>query len=175
MDRSCVGNSPTSVPATRRPPVVGDRLYLMGNDEMDKEFVAALDVKDGQRIWRTPVGKVGPNNPQMNFAAARSTPTVVGELLYALGSDGDLVCLETSTASCAGKKNLRTDFGGKPGDWAYTESPLVDGDTLVCTPGGSEATLVALNRKTGQVLWKCALPEADNAAFASASRSKPPA
>ena len=150
------------------PAVVADRLYLMGNDEADSEFVAALAVKDGKRIWRTPVGKVGPNNPQMNFAAARSTPTVAGELLYALGSDGDLVCLEVSTGKVRWQKNLRADFGGKPGDWAYTESPLVDGDTLVCTPGGSTATLVALNRKTGQLLWKCALPEADNAAFASA-------
>jgi len=150
------------------PAVVGDRLYLMGNDEADSEFVAALAVQDGKRIWRTPVGKVGPNTPQMNFAAARSTPTVVGELLYALGSDGDLVCLESATGKLRWKKNLRTDFGGKPGDWAYSESPLVDGDTLVCTPGGSAATLVALNRKTGQVLWKCVLPEADNAAFASA-------
>ena len=61
-----------------------------------------------------------------------------------------------------------TDFGGKSGAWAYAESPLVEGDTLVCTPGGSEATLVALNKKTGDVLWKCALPEGDEAAYASA-------
>ena len=150
------------------PAVAGDRLYLLGNEEMDNEFVAAHAVKDGKRIWRTPIGKVGPNNPQMNFAAARSTPTVVGELLYVLGSDGDVACLETGTGKLRWQKNLRTDFGGKPGDWAYAESPLVDGDTLVCTPGGSEATLVALNRKSGEVIWKCAAPEGDQAAFASA-------
>src|SRR5687767_9684402 len=66
------------------------------------------------------------------------------------------------------KKNLRSDVGGKPGEWAYSESPLIDGDALVCTPGGSEATLVALNRNTGAVIWKCALPGGDEAAYASA-------
>ena len=74
-----------------------------------------------------------------------------GDALYALGSDGDLACLETASGKVRWQKNLRTDFGGKPGEWAYAESPLVDGDVLVCTPGGAEATLVALNKKTGEV------------------------
>jgi outer membrane protein assembly factor BamB len=65
-------------------------------------------------------------------------------------------------------KNLRNDFGGKPGIWAYSESPLLDGDTLVCTPGGSEATLVGLNKKTGEPVWKCAVPGGDDAAYSSA-------
>src|SRR3989449_7023383 len=65
------------------------------------------------------------------------------------------------------QKNLRADFGGKPGEWAYSESPLIDGDALVCTPGGGEATLVALNKNTGAVIWKCALPGGDEAAYAS--------
>jgi outer membrane protein assembly factor BamB len=150
------------------PSVVGDRLYLLGNDGPDSEFAQALAIADGKRVWRTRLGKVGPNNPQMNYAAARSTPTVEGEFLYALSSDGDLACLEVGTGKMRWQKNLRTDFGGKPGDWAYSESPLIDGDVLVCTPGGSEATLVALNKKTGQTIWKWASPEGDLAAFASA-------
>lgn len=89
-------------------------------------------------------------------------------MLYALGSDGDLVCLEVATGQARWRKNLRTEFGGKPGQWAYSESPLVDGDAVVCTPGGASATLVALNKKNGDVLWKCALPEGDEAAYASA-------
>ena len=150
------------------PAVVGDRLYLLGNEGLDNEFVAALAVKDGKRVWSTRLGKVG--NPQMkpNFPAARSTPTVEGEVLYALGSDGDLACVETGTGKVRWQKNFRTDFGGKPGAWAYAESPLIDGDNLICTPGGSEATLVALNKKTGVVIWKCALPEGDEAGYASA-------
>jgi outer membrane protein assembly factor BamB len=150
------------------PVVVGNRLYLLANEGLENEFVAALSTADGKRAWSTRLGNVG--NPKQNptFPAARSTPTVVGDVLYAQSSDGDLACLETATGKVRWKKSLRTDFAGKPGTWAYAESPLVDGDTLVCTPGGSEATVVALNRKTGDVLWKAALPEGDEAGYASA-------
>ena len=150
------------------PSIVGQRLYVLGNEGLDKEFVQALAVKDGSRVWQTPLGKVGNPNQQPKFPAARSTPTVDGELLYAFGSDGDLACLETSTGKLRWKKNVRADFGGKPGVWAYSESPLIDGDMLICTPGGSEATLVALNKKTGEVLWKAAVPGGDEAAYSSA-------
>ena len=150
------------------PAVVGERIYLLGNDSLTNEFAEALDAKTGQRLWATRLGNVGNPRQQPNFPAARSTPTVESDALYALGSDGDLACLETGTGKVRWLKSLRADFGGKPGDWAYSESPLVDGDVLVCTPGGSEATLVALNKKTGAVLWKAAVPGGDNAAFASA-------
>ena len=90
-----------------------------------------------------------------------------GGFLYALGSDGDLACLEIGTGKVRWQKNLRSDFGGKPGQWAYSESPLIDGEAVVCTPGGGEATLLALNKKTGEVIWKCALPEGDEAGYAS--------
>jgi outer membrane protein assembly factor BamB len=150
------------------PSVVGDRLYLQGNDGLENEFVAAIAVNDGKRVWTTRLGNVGNPKQRPSFPAARSTPTVDGELLYSLGSDGDLACLDVRAGKIVWKKNLRSDFRGKSGEWAYSESPLVDGDTVVCTPGGSDATLVALNKKTGEVLWKCALPESDAAAFASA-------
>ena len=133
------------------PAVVGERLYVLGNDGLDDEFVQALDVKDGKRVWQTRLGKVGNPQQQPNFPAARSTPTVEGEFLYALGSDGDLACVELGTGKVRWQKNLRTDFGGKPGNWAYSESPLIDGDSLLCTPGGSTATLVSLNKHTGEV------------------------
>ncbi len=150
------------------PAVVGDRIYLLGNEGLENEFVEAFDVKDGKRIWQTRLGNVGNPKQQPSFPAARSTPTVEGEFLYALGSDGDFACLDSGLGKVKWHKNLRTDFGGKPGDWAYAESPLVDGETVLCTPGGSESTLVALSKKTGDVLWKCALPEGDQAAYASA-------
>lgn len=149
------------------PAVVGERLYVMSNKGNEDEFVRALDVKDGKQLWSTRVGKVGPNQgPQ--YPGARSTPTVQDDTLYALGSDGDLVCLETSKGTVRWQKNLRKEFGGKPGVWAYSESPLIDGDVLVCTPGGSEATLVALNKRNGEVIWRCALPDGEQAAYASA-------
>src|SRR5688572_7663082 len=138
------------------PAVVGDRLYLISNRGMDNEFVQALGAADGKQVWETKIGKVGPNEgPQ--YPGARSTPTVDGEVLFALGSDGDLVCLETSSGKPRWQKNLRRDFGGQPGNWAYAESPLVDGNVLVCTPGGSEATIVALDKTSGELIWKAPL------------------
>jgi len=93
---------------------------------------------------------------------------VEGEVLYALGSDGDLACAEIATGKVRWQKSLRSDFGGQPGVWAYAESPLIDGDTLVCTPGGADATLAALNKHSGELIWKCAVPGGDPAAYASA-------
>jgi outer membrane protein assembly factor BamB len=149
------------------PAVVGERLYLLSNKGMDNEFAHALDAQDGKQVWQTRLGKVGKNQgPQ--YPAARSTPTVDGEQLFALGSDGDLACLETATGKMRWHKNLRSDFGGKTGFWAYAESPLVDGDVLVCTPGGAETTLVALNKNTGDVIWKMLVPGGEQAAYASA-------
>ena len=150
------------------PSIVGERIYVIGNEGKDKESVEALAVKDGKKIWSTPLGKVGAPDQQPSFPAARSTPTVVGDVLYALGSDGDIACVECSSGKIRWHKNLQTDFGGKIGDWAYAESPLVDGDAVVCTPGGADATIVALNKSTGDVIWKCSLPEADQAAYSSA-------
>ncbi len=148
------------------PAVVGDRLYLMSNQGDENELVKALSVKDGAEIWSVRVGKVGVNRgPQ--YPGARSTPTVDGKLLYALGSDGDLVCFERDSGNIRWQKNLRSDFGGRHGAWAYAESPLVDGEKLIVTPGGAEGTLVALEKGTGEVIWKSQVPGGDEAGYAS--------
>src|SRR5262249_26376682 len=78
-----------------------------------------------------------------------------------------LACVEPAKGEIKWKKNLQTDFAGKVGMWAYAESPLIDGDMLVCTPGGKEATLAALNKKTGETLWKASVPEGDAAGYSS--------
>ncbi len=148
------------------PSVVGDRLYLITSNDADEEFVKALSVEDGREIWTTPLGKVGPNEgPQ--YPGSRSTPTIDGDRLYALSSNGDLACIELETGKIRWKRNIRTDLGGQPGNWAYSESPLIDGDRLICTPGGSEATLVAFDKNTGDIVWKSAVPGGDEAAYAS--------
>lgn len=149
------------------PAVVGTRIYLMSNRGFENEFVQALSTQDGKPIWTTRIGNVG--NPQdFLYAKARSTPTVDGDFIYALSSDGDLACLETGSGKIRWQKSLRKEFGGKPGIWAYAESPLVDGDVVVVTPGGEQATMAALNKKTGAVIWKSAVPGGDPAAYASA-------
>ncbi len=149
------------------PSIVGDRLFVQTNSGNDAESVKCLSTVDGKEIWAVQIGKVGNPNQRPNYPAARATPTVEGDVLYALGSDGDLVCLETASGKQRWHKNLRSDFGGKPGQWAYAESPLIDEEKLVCTPGGAQATMVALDKKTGEPIWKSAVPGGDEAGYAS--------
>src|SRR5690606_12648913 len=101
------------------PAVVGERIYLLGDDGKT-ESVMALSAADGKLIWKREIGPVGPNEgPQ--YLGSRSTPTIDGPLLFALGSDGDFFCLDTESGDVRWSKDLRTDFGGQPGAWAYSE------------------------------------------------------
>ncbi len=149
------------------PSVAEGRLYVTANEGLENEFVKALEADSGKEVWSTRIGQVGNPKQRPNFPAARSTPTVAGDAIYALGSDGDLACLEAATGKLRWTKSLRRDFGGKPGAWAYAESPLVDGDLVVCTPGSPEAALVALDKSTGELVWKSAVPGNDAAGYAS--------
>lgn len=150
------------------PVVVGSRIYMMSNNGMDNEFVQARSTETGKVIWTTRVGNVGNPNQNPPYPKARSTPTIDGNFLYAFGSDGDIACLELKTGKIRWTKNVRKEFAGQPGEWAYAESPLVDGDLVVVTPGGAEASLVALNKKTGALVWKSVVPGGDPAGYASA-------
>ena len=150
------------------PTVVGERLYLLSNEGTDNEFVRALNAKDGKLIWSTRIGKVGNPKQQPSYPGARSTPTIEGKFLYALGSDGDLVCVNLATGKTLWTKSLRTDFGGTAGVWAYSESPLVDGNKVIVCPGNEAAAMVALDKKTGATLWKSAIPGEKAASYASA-------
>jgi len=149
------------------PAIVAGGLYILGSKDLDNEFVQALDVNNrGRQLWSQRIGKVGEPDQHPPYPGARSTPTVDGNRLYVLGSDGDLLCLNAASGDIHWQKNLRTDFGGKPGEWAYSESPLIDGDVLVVTPGGSDATIVALNKNNGETLWKSPI-ESEEAAYSS--------
>ena len=148
--------------------VVGPRLYTLSNDGLENEFVHAMSVQDGKTVWRRRLGNVGNPDQAPNYPKARSTPTVDGAYVYALSSDGDLASIESESGKVRWQKSLRRDFGGQPGTWAYAESPLVDGDVVVVTPGGAEATMVAINKTSGAVVWKSAIPGADPAGYASA-------
>lgn len=150
------------------PAVVGTRIYVMSNRGLENEFVQALSTQDGKPIWTTRVGNVGNPKQIPSYPKARSTPTVDGNFIYALGSDGDLACLEAKTGKIRWLKSVRKEFGGQPGEWAYAESPLVDGDLVVVTPGGPQATMVAVNKKTGALIWKAVVPGGDPAGYASA-------
>ncbi len=149
------------------PVVVDDRIYMVSSEGLENEYVQALAVDSGEQVWSTRLGNVGKPDQRPNYPGARSTPTVDGELLYALGSDGDLACIERATGNIRWQRNVRTDFGGQYGEWAYSESPLIDGEKLVVTPGGEEATLLALDKNSGEVIWKCPVPDGDAAGYAS--------
>jgi outer membrane protein assembly factor BamB len=152
------------------PSIANGRVYLITNVS-GSEYVTALDEKDGSKVWSVKIGKVGPNPAGgNNYAGPRSTPTVDGEKLYALCSGGELVCLELTKGDKVWAKDLKADFAGKPGQWAYAESPLVDGDTIVVTPGGKTATVVALNKKDGALIWKSAI--GDTAAYGSTIKAE---
>ena len=83
-----------------------------------------------------------------------------GRLLFAVGNNGDLACLESDTGKLVWKKSYPADFGGKcMSGWGYSESPLVDGDRLIVVPGAPDAGMAALNKKTGEVIWKSEQPD----------------
>jgi outer membrane protein assembly factor BamB len=130
-----------------------------------KEYAVALDEKTGKEKWATELGMVG-ENKMVQYPGTRATPTVDGDRLYCLASDGELNCLGTD-GKVVWHKNLARDFAGEVGNWAYTESVLVDGDAVVCTPGGKTATLAKLKKATGEVIWKAAVPGGDIADYAS--------
>jgi outer membrane protein assembly factor BamB len=133
------------------PAIVGDRLYIMGG-RGNTEFVIALSVSTGKQVWSTPIGECF-RNPYGD--GPRGTPTIDGQFLYALGGQGELVCLDTTSGRKVWHINLKKDLGGQMmSGWGYTESPVVDGDRLICTPGGNRGTVACLDKMTGKVQWR---------------------
>jgi outer membrane protein assembly factor BamB len=140
--------------------VVGGKVYTLGT-RGDDEVVLCLDAAKGTELW---VAKVAPIFTFVGNAwgdGPRGTPTLDGDRLYALGGQGELVCLDVSGAQPRElwRKSLVKDLGGEmmvsqDQSWGFSESPLVDGKLLVCTPGGSKGTLAALDKMTGAVVWR---------------------
>ena len=146
-------------------PVVVKGVVYIQTTRGGEEFVVALDEKTGKETWATKIGEVGKNRgPQ--YPGTRGTATVDGDFLYCLASDGELNCVGTD-GKVKWHKNLKTDFSGEVGFWAYSESVLIDGDKLICTPGGKTATLAALKKSDGSVIWKSEVPGGDIADYAS--------
>lgn len=147
------------------PTVAAGRIFSMGNRDQI-EYVIALAEKDGAELWATALGPVRANGG--GYPGPRCSPTVDGERVYALGLNGDLICALAASGKEVWKRNLRDrDLQGRPGGWGYCESPLIDGDTLLCTPGGRGCTLAAFNKLTGELIWKGVVPQGDQAAYAS--------
>jgi outer membrane protein assembly factor BamB len=145
------------------PSIAAGRIYGMSNRGSD-EFVWALSETDGKDLWATRLGPALSEGMAQGKEGAGCTPTIDGERLYVLGQGGDLACLQAEDGSVVWRRNLTTDFGGVLPTWRYNESPLVDGDKVICTPGGKDATMVALNRLNGETIWKSQVPEPEGSA-----------
>jgi outer membrane protein assembly factor BamB len=142
------------------------KIVTMGNKDGQTQVVC-LNEKDGSPLWTTPFtpAKQDPNcSPTIDSASG---------LVYALSNDGVLVCCNLKDGKEVWKTSFTADFGGKiESGWGYSESPLVDGDSLICTPGAQDAMVVSLEKKTGKLNWKGPAPQGtlrgnDGAGYAS--------
>ncbi|MBI1176349.1 PQQ-binding-like beta-propeller repeat protein [bacterium] len=151
------------------PSVAAGRVYAMANRGND-EIVFALSEADGKEVW---VSRLGPAFQQRGWPQGKEgpgcTPTVDGDRLYAIGLGGDLTCLQVSDGKILWQRSFTKDFGGRIPTWSYRESPLIDDDKLICTPGGEGATMVALNKMTGDTIWKSEATGSPKAAYCSAT------
>ena len=137
------------------------KLYTMGL-RGDREFVVAFDVATGKEAWATAHGKAFHND---QGDGPRGTPTVDGDRVYALGGNGDLSALDARSGKLIWTKNVLQEFGGSNITWGISESPLVLGDKLLVNAGGPNASIVALNKNDGSVIWKS---QSDRAGYSSA-------
>jgi outer membrane protein assembly factor BamB len=133
--------------------IADGRLLTMGSVD-GKCHVTCRNASNGSPVWSTP------------FTDARSDPTcsptvdLESGLVFALSNDGVLVCCNLSDGKIVWQKNFVSDMGGKiESSWGYSESPFVDGERLICTPGAKDAMVAALNKKTGDAIWKGKAPE----------------
>ncbi|HNY26591.1 MAG TPA: PQQ-like beta-propeller repeat protein [Candidatus Sumerlaeota bacterium] len=148
------------------PTIAGGRIFFMSNLGED-EVVWALSEKDGQTIWKTRLGPVFNQRTPQSKEGPSCSPTVDGEHLYVEGLAGNVVCLRIKDGGIVWQRSLTQDFGGRVPMWSYRESPLVDGDKVICTPGGADAALVALNKLTGETIWKASLGGEGGASYSS--------
>jgi len=130
--------------------IAKDSLFTMGLRD-GQEFLIAVNASTGKELWSSSAGQKYPNGWG---DGPRMTPTVDGDRVFAIGGQGLLICVEAKNGKLIWSKNLVTDLGGQLQDWGYTESPLVVGDIVICTPGGPQGTLAGLDKSSGAVRWR---------------------
>lgn len=154
--------------------IAGDRIYTIG-DIGDSQYAFALEKENGEPVWRS---KIGPAN-EADFTGSRSTPTFDDGRIYCLTTKAVLVCLDAGSGDVVWQHNLVEEYDATimlakgQWEWQFSESPLVDGDAVVVTPGSSEAMMVAFDKTSGDELWKCQVNDlgdkgCDGAGYSSA-------
>ncbi len=134
------------------PTIVGTTLYCQG--AMDNNgFAFALDTKTGNLKWKQALGtETVPDREN----CPRGSVTVDGNKLYLIRGIGQIHCLSAADGKVLWQKDFTKDFNGKlMSRWGFSESPLVDGNLVICTPGGVDGTMVALDKNTGALVWRC--------------------
>jgi outer membrane protein assembly factor BamB len=137
------------------------KLFTIGTRD-GNECVLALDAEKGTELWVAKIGRIWGND---RGDGPRGNPTVDGDKVYAMSGRGDLICANVSDGKVVWKASM-TEMGGKIPNWGYSESVLVDGDKVTCTPGGSQGALAALDKNSGKVLWR-STDFTDNAHYVS--------
>jgi len=134
------------------PIITNDKLLVNGNAD-NNSYLFAFDLK-GKLLWKAPnsIEFIGTGYAN-NFPGSRSTPTVVGDLVYTLSGKGRLACFELASGKEKWAIEMLKDLGGIENDFGYSESPLIDGEIIYCMPGGPINNVVALNRLTGKTIW----------------------
>ncbi len=151
--------------------IAGDRFYTLGDGlstapDAD-EYLSCFDLATGRQRWKTKTGEPWTQG-QPTWQSSRSTPTVDDGLVYVVTPFGRLVACDAADGREVFAVDLKQEYGGTKGDsWGYSESVTIDGDRLVCTPGGPTNTMVALDKKTGRKIWSCAVPGDRGAGHAS--------
>lgn len=140
--------------------VANGRLYTMGL-RGEREFVIAFDIATGKEVWATPHGNAYRDS---RGDGPRGTPTFEGGRLYSLGGNGDLSSIDAKTGKIIWSMNVLQKFGGENIGWGISESPLVIGEKLIVNAGGPGASIVALNKKDGTLIWKS---QSDKAGYSS--------
>ena len=143
--------------------VAGDRVFVQSLRN-GRSTVHAINAADGKYIWSK---NLGPGVTNDRGSGPRGTPTVDGDRLYVLTEGGELICLLAADATVVWQRNILRDFNGNNINWLISESPLVDGDRVIVTPGGQKAGMVALDKMSGKTIW-AAEGLSDEAGYASA-------
>jgi outer membrane protein assembly factor BamB len=153
------------------PAIAGERIFTLGDGLSTAadgaEYLSCFDRGTGRQLWKTKTGEPWTSG-QESWQSSRSTPTVDGAMVYVLTPFGQVVACLVKDGREVFRVDLAQQFGGTKGDsWGYSESVTIDGNKLVCIPGGPQATVVALDKKSGRLIWACPVPNDPGAGHAS--------
>ena len=129
--------------------IKNDRIYVQALSAAGS-VVSSLNRADGKTVWTTLIGR---GLQDSRGPGPRGTPTLDGDRLYVLTENGDLACLTASNGARLWQRNILADFRGRQISWLISESPLIDGNNVIVTPGGPRAGIVALDKMSGKTVW----------------------